>query len=66
MAEVNKWEQSTMTHVYKVTMVIPTALDVNLKKKKIFLKILKDDTEVIPNKYRCQKNSQQMLINQTQ
>lgn len=65
MAEVNKWEQSTMTRVYKVTMVIPTALDVNLKKK-IFKKILKDDTEVIPNKYRCQKNSQQMLINQTQ
>lgn len=65
MAEVNKWEQSTMTHVYKVTMVIPTALDVNLKKK-FFKKILKDDTEVIPNKYRCQKNSQQMLINQTQ
>lgn len=65
MAEVNKWEQSTMTHVYKVTMVIPTALDVNLKKN-FFKKILKDDTEVIPNKYRCQKNSQQMLINQTQ
>lgn len=65
MAEVNKWEQSTMTHVYKVTMVIPTALDVNLKKK-FLKKILKDDAEVIPNKYRCQKNSQQMLINQIQ
>lgn len=65
MAEVNKWEQSTMTHVYKVTMVIPTALDVNLKKKNFF-KNLKDATEVIPNKYKCQKNSQQMLINQTQ
>lgn len=54
-----------MTHVYEVAMVMPTALDVNLKK--IILKIpLKDATGLIPNKYRCQKKSQQMLINQTQ
>lgn len=56
MTKVNKWEQSTMTHVYEVAMVMPTALDVNLKK--IILKIpLKDATGLIPNKYRCQKIS---------
>lgn len=55
MAKVNKWEQSTMTHVYKVAMVMPTSLDVNLKKI-ILKKPLKDATGLIPNKYRCQKN----------